>query len=252
MAADSRAAAPTEQRIEVVPLEPHRFDEPPHVEVKFPLAGKRIAVEKARNYKIRIKTTGWSEQFGLLLMLDDFTPLVLDSPEKAVTLGDLVPEDRELSRGTHHLFVAAVHPEYGSVRLVEPRSRAPFAEVGFWIGDVKETPPAPSPTPRVVLLAPSGTFNGSRGENVLVDFRVLDLDGAQREVEVRVVRLSPAGRARGFVRLAQGQLAAIRSLGSGDYEVTVRLLDAEGNVMTSPEVVKSRTITVNRDVQVPE
>jgi hypothetical protein len=237
----------SEEHIDIAETAPVSLEQAPHVELMFPLAGKRIATEKAAAYAIKVKTSNWSDELRLMLMLDDFTPLVLQAPEDAVTLGRLVPEDRELSPGIHRLFVTAVHPTKGSVRLEKPRSRAPFSAIEFWVGDA-EASPAPNTTgPRLVHLAPSGTYNGSRGENVLVDFQVLGLDTARREVEVEVARTSPGNKAFGRLRLPHDALATIESLESGDYDVTVRLLDPEGAAVPFAEGVKSRTITVNRD-----
>jgi hypothetical protein len=196
---------------------------------------------------IRLAVSAWSDDLRLMLLLDDLTPRLLESPEENVTLADLLPEDRELEPGSHHLFVTAVRPPEGSVRLKEPRSRAAFAEVAFWIGEAEAAPPDAKATPRLVHLAPSGTFNGSHGEKILVDFRVLDPGAPEHEVEVEVTRVSPGPPASGRLRLPGSQQAMIQELASGDYEVTVRLLDASGNVAAFPDGVKSRTITVNRD-----
>lgn len=241
----------SEEPIRLLPRAPLELDHPPHVEVKFPLAGKRIGPEKAPGYVIRVKTESWSNELGLMYLLDDFAPRVFKSPAERVTLGQLVPEDAELSPGEHHLFVAAVDPNQGSVRLPEPKSLAPFSDVEFWIGDAKDNPPTPSTAPRVVCLSPSGTYNGSAGEHILVDYRVLGLRGSERDVEVEVSRLSPGNKARGRLRVRSGQLVTIEDLQSGDYVVTVRLLDTDGNAVTSPDGVKSRTITVNRDAPEP-
>jgi hypothetical protein len=249
--AEASELGEVEESIELEAVAPEYSKEPPHVEVKFPLAGKRIASEKAHDYAIRLKTSHVSDELELAYMLDDFTPLVLDSPDEPVTLGRLVPEDRELGAGTHRLFVAAVDPKRGSVRFEKPRSRAAFSSVEFWVGEAKDSPP-PSPSgPELVLLAPSGTYNGSRGQGVLVDFRVLGLGGAERQVEVFVVRTSPGKKASGRLQVPHDALVNIRSLSSGDYQVEVRLLDSEGHAVSSLAGVKSRTITVNRDAPEP-
>jgi hypothetical protein len=75
----------------------------------------------------------------------------------------------------------------------------------------------------------------------------LDPGAPEHEVEVEVTRVSPGPPASGRLRLPGSQQAMIQELASGDYEVTVRLLDASGNVAAFPDGVKSRTITVNRD-----
>jgi hypothetical protein len=227
--------------------------EVPHVEVKFALRGKRIASEKASAYRIRLKVDSWQDGLRLLLILDDYPPYVLEKPERPVTLGDLVPADRELSPGTHQLFVAAISADGTSIHAPSPGSLAPFAAVDFWVGDAKASPPAQPPGPRLVQLAPRGTFNGEeQADSVLVDFRLLGVPpDSPAKVQVDVRQLPPSSNSPGTLRVGRGQLVRLEAPASGDYEVTLRLLDEVDTAVNSPALVSSRVITVNRDAPMP-
>jgi hypothetical protein len=157
-------------------------------------------------------------------------------------LSDLLPEGRKPSPGPHWLFVAAVAAD-GSIARGNGGSRAPYAALRFWVG-VRPSPPPPV-EPQVALFRPQGTYNGAAmADAVQVDFLALParLGSDKGSARVRVT----GGGVSVERRVSAWQPLRVANLPSGDFEVQVELLSADGGAGARAE----RTITVNRDVAV--
>lgn len=233
--------ASVEARTETPPrLEPLGAEPPaatPHVEIVSPFAEQRILIPKAAAYAVRLKLEGASE--GVALALDGERPRrVRDA--SAIKLSDLTAEGEAPAQGAHWLRAAALDAR-GAIVRSKGGSLAPFAAVRFWVGD--RPSPAPPVEPSVALLSPHGTYNGPKAaDGVVIDFLAApERLGAPKGAAL--VELA-GKRSRVEARLTSWQPLAVRDLPSGDFDVSVTLLDDKGAALSRVR----RTITINRDV----
>lgn len=246
-AKDSPDAAPS-PAVRLEPVALGQVEHAPHVEILFPFAEQRILIPKAASYVVRLSVEGTSLEGGrpkVELSLDGERPRPVRDPN-ATKLAELTPEAAPPKPGAHWLF-AAIVDESGSIVRGNGASRAPFAAVRFWVGERPSPPPAPEP--RVVLWRPHGTINGAPSADAArVDFLAapqrLGAGGA-------LVHLVGAG-VDVSRRLARWEPLEVEGLPSGDYQVSVALLDEQGKPLEKEGASASRAITVNRDVDVGE
>jgi len=226
------------------PLPPPLAPEPaPHVEILFPYLGKSVPAAHANDYEVRLRVENWSGR--VQLALDDYRPVVVENATERVPLGSLVPADRDLAPGNHRLFAVAVDEQGRMLRAARPTARAPFAVVDFRIGSRVALP---DERPFIAYSQPRGTYNGdAAADAVFVDFYLV---GVERFPGSRV-RVQVLGAGCSWSQtLPTWQPMRIRGLPSGDFDVEVTLLDAQGT--TIPEVgAPRRTITINRDAPLP-
>lgn len=244
--AGPEAAAPTAPAVALEPVAVSADGAAPHVEILFPFAEQRIFIPKAAGYHVRLRVEGVklaAEGAGVEASLDGERPRrVLDV--NATTLADLMPEGRAPSPGAHWLFVAAVD-EHGSLVRGNGGSRAPYAALRFWVGN-RPSPP-PRVEPQVVLFSPEGTYNGAAAADaVRVDFLALPerLGAEKGSARVRVTGVGVNVESR----VTSWQPLHVTHLPSGDFDVEVELLNAEGAPVSATGAHARRTVTLNREV----
>lgn len=243
-AAADAAPAPPRPTLEVLPAEP-ALDPAPHVEIKFPFAEQHIAAAKASSYHVRLKVEHWPER-DVELVLDDFRPRPLAELGEPVTLGALVPADRELEPGEHILFAFAERKDGITVKPASASSLQPFGVVHFWVGP-RGTSQIDMHEPMIVLSEPRGTFNGdAAADAVRVDYYVLGAPPESGDYRV-AVSVDGAG-VHGEIAADRPQSLAVHGLPSGDFRVTAQLLAADGKPTTGGRARAARVITVNRDL----
>jgi hypothetical protein len=214
-----------------------------HVEILFPFADQVLRADRARDFVVRLKVEGHSETL-VDVSLDDFVPRRRDTLPASIKLGELVPEDRELAAGEHLLVATAVAEDGRLVRMREPRSRAPFAAVVFWVGE-RGKPALELEKPFIVYRQPRGTYNGPEAaDRVLLDFLVLG--GSLGDALGARVVMKGAGLS-GETLLREPRAMLVRDLPSGDFAVQLALVGADGKPLAQPAAHAARTITVNRD-----
>jgi len=223
--------------------EPGKSGEQAHVEILFPFAEQSLRADRARDFVVRLKVEAWSETL-VDVSLDDFVPRRRDTLPARFELGDLVPEDRELSAGEHLLVATAVHEDGRLVRARERRSLAPFAAVRFWVGE-RGAAARDLEKPNIIYRQPRGTYNGREAaDRVLLDFLVLG--GSLGDALGARVVVKGAGLS-GETLLREPRALFVRDLPSGDFAVEIALVGADDKPLAQPAAHAARTITVNRD-----
>jgi hypothetical protein len=244
----AEAAAPAQ-----VPLAIQKVDEPavsplPHVEIKFPFAEQHIPLTKAARYRVRLEVQHWpmsGDKGGVELALDGFRPRRLETLERPVRLGELVPADQTLQPGEHVLVAIAVRVDGVTVKPGSGSSLEPFGAVHFWVGP-RGTPSIDMKAPRLVYSEPRGTYNGARAaDDALLDFYLLGADPGAGKGSVRATISGPGVDRR--IVMKDWHARRIRGLPSGDYRVELVLLGADDKPLAGRGARVERTITVNRD-----
>lgn len=131
----------------------------PRVEVLQPSFGEVVEAVGARRYEIRVDVTSFvltERGQGAFVALDGGRPRRWP-PDGRLRLGDLLPEDAELTPGAHVLFVGLADGDGRFLRGRAANGQAPFAVVDFFVGARAELPGS---EPRLFCLSPVGTFYG--------------------------------------------------------------------------------------------
>ncbi len=229
-------------QLSLEPLAPrHAESAALNLELKFPIRGQRVRLDRAAAYNVRLQLDGLprGSKARALLQLGDHQPREVD-PSKPVPLGSLVDEDRELAVGPHLLFAVVLGSDGRALSQGPGASRGPEAWVEFGV-DTAELPERPAV---VKLVSPRGTFNGPlQAEAVELDVRV---GPPLSQGPARRVRLEIRGPAVLSQEIDAGPHRLLGLL-SGDYHITATLLDAQRNPLTNPGATDEQTITVNLD-----
>jgi hypothetical protein len=242
------SADPPRAPMRLEPLAPKPPPSPaPHVEILFPFAEQRIQIPKAPTYNVRVKVESWplgAEGAGVEVLLDDGRPRRI-VPGGKIELQSLAGDGRPLAQGPHVLF-AAVRDADGSIVRSSGGSLASFAMVRFWIGD---RDPSFKPGPSVALFEPHGTYHGARAADaLLIDFLALPERMGVERGSARV-RASVRGAQPIEQLLTSWQPVALKNAPSGDIDIEVSMLDADGKPIAGARA--ARTITVNREAGAP-
>ncbi len=255
-AADAAPAADAGAAAVALTLEPlaaaPALEPVPVVEIRFPFAEQAIPIPKAPGYNVRLTLEHWPPNGGggeLWLLLDDHPPRRSLGATTELALATLVPEDRELLPGEHFLVAALVLP---GGRSVKPGglARAPFAAVHFWIG-AAGTPAIDVHAPMLVLIGPRGTLNGdAAADAALIDFILLNAGLAGDGLGIKARLSGPGGEAT--ARSADLLPLGIRGLTSGDWDVEVSLVHADGSLLAGPKARAVASFVVNRDARVQD
>jgi len=171
------------------PPEPVRILEPPD--------GAELDVASARSLSVRVRGPS-----SLQLSLDGARPRPVVSD--TLRIADLLDDSETLAAGAHDLVLVAVGPD-GVV--LEPTAGG-VATVRFFVG-TRPIPPAP---PRIVCLAPFGTYYGAT-PTIALDFVVASGDPTDANVEISPVARRARASGRGPFALGNFE--------SGDYRVTL-------------------------------
>jgi len=152
-----------------------------------------------------------SEALVVAVALDGGRPRRVALGRAAVTLGELIRVDQELTEGEHWLFAAPL-PASG---VPAPAAGSPRSAVArhFFVGKVPSDHADASGA--VWLLLPDGTYNGPYAGNVVFDAFAFNATGMPLAT-LPTIALSGPG-VSGEVRLASP--FAIGKFGNGDFDV---------------------------------
>ena len=181
-----------------------------------PQFGEHVALADPRGYQVRwASELAEADALGVDLALDGERPRRLSGTQRVVTLGQLLPIDRELTPGAHWLFAAAV-----SASGLVPRGGPglPRAAVArrFFIGGVAND--VPSSSGALWLRKPEGTYNGATDSaRVLCDAFMFSSAGTPLDAPLTIALRAPG--ITGELRLPAPFF--MRDVPSGDYEVQV-------------------------------
>ena len=254
----SEAAPPKPRlpiRFEAVPA-PVARAEGPHLEIVSPASGDQLSESKAATVPIRLRTSQWSKELALVLVLDDFIPRVFADPAKPIQLAQLLPENRDLEPGRHTLFAAAMLPDGTTIHSDQADAGMSSSFISFWIGDAPSSAganaTASQTSPAIVLVSPRGTYNGDRAADaILVDAHVLGATGPDApRVKVQIDAALGLSDEQHEAWLTPGKLMKVGGLPSGDHRFSVALVSADEQPLGLPSSAVARTITVNRDAPV--
>jgi hypothetical protein len=144
----------------------------------------------------------------------------------------------ELEPGAHTLVAFPSRSYHESVK-----SDTSYDHINFYVqeesGDFMLNPDDPA----IIYSRPKGTYSGAGAEKIMLDFYLhnvdLSSDGYKAKYTIR-----SGGSEVASITLTEWTPAFVTGLSSGTYEVTLQLLDADGNVVPGSFNDTTREITV--------
>jgi hypothetical protein len=220
----------------------------PSVVIKAPTPGQALAADKAADFQVRLDVKGWDTKPGgnhVHLILDALPYKPIYDAQAPVRLGDLLPPGQSLAEGEHVLAAFPSRPSHESVK--PDKGKSPLALVSFVVGKKGKTSFS-AKAPMLVYSRPKGTYNGPRStERLLVDFYLVNANLGDKQGSIRLTVSGPDADASKPFTIKEWRPYRLLNLRSGDYALTMELLDASGNPVPGPWNKTTRTVTVNRD-----
>lgn len=140
----------------------------PRLEFLSPTFGELLPELALRKHEVSVQVAPpLAADRTLAVSLDGLRPRPID-PALPLTLGDLLPEDRTLSRGAHSLLLVVLDAAGSEVFGGASRNEQVFALVDFYVG-VRDRPLPPPDAPRLFCLGPGGTFHGAAADRPLLE-----------------------------------------------------------------------------------
>lgn len=219
---------------------------PPQVKIASPRMDQVIA-DNPLDFAIKLDVRDWPTEHGgahLHLILDDQPYKAIWDAREPIKIGDLLGPGETLSEGEHRLIAFASRQNHESVK-----TKGAISVVRFWVGKKGQSEWKPNSDPMLVFSRPKGTYNGSMADGVLVDWYLVNAklgDTHQLRATVKGPGIEEIGR---IVTITEWRPWTLDYLRSGDYTVTLELLDPAGALAPGAWNSTTRTFTVNRDAE---
>lgn len=216
----------------------------PQVKIAAPKMDQLVAKD-AENLAIKLDVKDWNTHHGgphIHLILDDRPYMAIWDPKEPVKIADLLGPGETLQEGEHRLVAFASRQNHESVK-----AKGAISVVRFWVGKKGKSDWKPNADPMLVFSRPKGTYNGALADNVLVDWYLVNAQLGDKH-QVKATVNGPGLAESGHVaKVTEWRPWALDYLRSGDYTITLELLDAAGEPVPGAWNKTTRTITVNRD-----
>jgi hypothetical protein len=198
------------------------------------------AVVAAENFETGVQTetdradqianSGNGQHFHLIL--DNGPYMANYEAGEPFNIGSLEP-------GAHTLFAFPSRSYHESVK-----SDMAYDYINFYVGEESGEFMLNPDDPAIVYSRPKGTYSGAGAERIMLDFYLhnveLGSDGYKAQYTIR----DGEGNEVASTTLTEWTPAFVEGLSSGTYEVTLQLLDADGNVVPGPMNDTTREIQV--------
>jgi hypothetical protein len=227
-----------------------KVSEPPQklpvVRLEAPGADSVVAAHYAQDYRVRFNVSNFEkmpEGSFVQLVLDGVPFRPVRDLKAAIKLRDLVEAGRDIAEGEHVLAVYVARPNREAIR----------AEKGigvsrFWVG--KRTTDSWKPgEPLLVVGSPSGGYEGEAGQEIVLDYYVINAVLGTKEHSIRTVLQGPGIAAEGISRLmTEWKPVLVWSAPAGSYTIEAALLDPQGKPVNNPwnPVKRPFTVTASR------
>lgn len=150
-----------------------------------------------------------------------------------------------LDEGPHSLVVFPSRSYHESVK-----NEGAHDVLNFWVGEETGSFPLDPSQPTIIYSRPKGTYSGDAAERIMLDFYLhnvtLSSDGYTARYTIRPADAGADAEPLASITLTEWTPAFVTGLESGDYVVTLELLDAQDNVVPGTFNSTEREITVER------
>jgi hypothetical protein len=202
----------------------------PSVDVVVEAENFETGVQTETERANQIANSGNGQHFHLIL--DNGPYMANYEAGEPFNLGELEP-------GAHTLVAFPSRSYHESVK-----SDTSYDYINFYVGEESGEFMLNLDDPAIVYSRPKGTYSGAGAERIMLDFYLhnveLSSDGYRAQYTIR----DADGNEVASTTLTEWTPSFVTGLSSGTYEVTLQLLDADGNVVPGPMNDTTREITV--------
>jgi hypothetical protein len=147
-----------------------------------------------------------------------------------------------LDEGPHTLIVFPSRSYHESVK-----SKDSVDIVNFYVGKEEGEFMLDESKPTIIYSRPKGKYEGKDAEKIMLDFYVINIklgDGYQTKY---TIRKNEPDAIEHTITMTKWKPAFVIGLDSGEYIITLQLLDGEGNLVDGPFNNTERKITVSTE-----
>jgi hypothetical protein len=229
-AASSATPAATVQPKSRVDLLEGKLSEPPAklpaVRLEAPGADAVVAAHYAQDYRVRLSVANYDkmpEGSFVQLVLDGVPFRPVRDLKEAIKLRDLGPGGQSIAEGEHVLGAYVARASREAIR-----GEKGIGVSRFWVG--KKTGDSWKPgEPMLIVGSPSGSYQGEAGQEILLDYYLVNAALGAKDYSIRAVLHGPGIAAEGIERLmTEWKPVLVWSAPEGSYSIEATLLDPRG------------------------
>ena len=150
-----------------------------------------------------------------------------------------------LDEGAHTVLVFPSRSYHESVK-----SEGSVDIVNFYVGEKKGEFMLDESEPTIIYSRPKGKYEGKDAQKIMLDFYLINAELGVDEYKARyTIRKNEADAQEYSITLTSWNPAFVTGLSSGEYIITLQLLDKDGNLVEGAFNNTERTITVSTETQ---
>jgi hypothetical protein len=216
----------------------------PKISIKSPTPEQAIAVDKAKDFDVKLDVKDWETQAGgphIHLILDNKPYKRVDDTKAPVKLSELLPAGETIAEGEHLVVAFPSRMNHESVK-----GQGALAMVHFWVGK-KGKSDWKAKDPMFIYSRPKGTYNASKADHVLVDWYLANAELGEGKMSIKATVTGPGADDGRTVKITEWRPYALDNLHNGDYKIAMELQDKEGKPVPGAWNSTTRTIGINRE-----
>ncbi len=144
-----------------------------------------------------------------------------------------------LDEGPHTLLVFPSRSYHESVK-----ADGSIDIVNFYVGKEEGEFMIDESKPTIIYSRPKGKYEGKDAEKIMLDFYLINAELGDNYKAKYTIRKNEPGAEEYSITMGEWNPAFITGLTSGEYIITLQLLDGEGNLVEGPFNNTERTINV--------
>lgn len=144
-----------------------------------------------------------------------------------------------LDEGAHTLLVFPSRSYHESVK-----ASGSIDIVNFYVGKEEGEFLIDESKPNIIYSRPKGTYKGHDAKKIMLDFYLINAELGDDYKAKYTIRKDEAGAEEYSITMGEWSPAFVTGLSSGEYIITLQLLDGDGNLVEGPFNNTERKITV--------
>ena len=197
-------------------------------------------VVDVENYELGIQTDTPRAQEIANSAKGQHAHIILDNDPYFADYKDGVPFDiGTLDEGAHTLLVFPSRSYHESIK-----ADGSIDIVNFYVGKQEGEFLMDESKPTIIYSRPKGKYEGKDAEKIMLDFYLINADLGNEYQAKYTIRKDEADATEYTITLTEWNPAFVTGLTSGDYIITLQLLDGDGNLVEGPFNNTERKITV--------
>ncbi len=144
-----------------------------------------------------------------------------------------------LDEGPHTLIVFPSRSYHESVK-----SKDSVDIVNFYVGKEEGKFMLDESKPTVIYSRPKGKYEGKNAEKIMLDFYIINIEPSDGYQVKYTIRKNEPDAVEHSITIKEWKPAFVTGLTSGEYIITLQLLDKDGNLVEGPFNNTQRTVTV--------